>query len=268
MKEVFGMWKNTRMVILTALVAALYAALLIPFKGFVLIPGITELRPGVVIPVISGLLFGPAGAWGAAIGNSLADLFGTLPGLVIGFIGNFFLAYVPYKLWNKLGLVKMGERDSLLPNSAARVVNFIIVTILGALACALFIAWSVDLLGVAPFAAVGTLIALNNSIVAVVLGVPLMLLLYPRVKKWGLLWTDIMDKADLPHDPPYARAGALLMAAGILVGFFGGLSTALGLADQLVFAAGYLQGITGTPGVAFTAGIGLLLMIVGGLLQR
>ena len=42
MAELFRMWSNTRMVVLTAICAALYAAILIPFKVVPLIPGITE----------------------------------------------------------------------------------------------------------------------------------------------------------------------------------------------------------------------------------
>ena len=58
MNEVFTMWKKTKMVVLVALCAGLYAAILIPFKGFVLIPGVTEFRPASALPVVMGLLFG------------------------------------------------------------------------------------------------------------------------------------------------------------------------------------------------------------------
>ncbi len=34
MNEVFSMWKKMKMVVLAVLCAAVYAALLIPFKGF------------------------------------------------------------------------------------------------------------------------------------------------------------------------------------------------------------------------------------------
>ncbi len=79
MREVFSMWKNTRMIILVALSAAIYAAFLIVFKaGIPIVPGITEVRPANVFPPVFGLLFGPAGAWGAAIGNTIGDLFGAL----------------------------------------------------------------------------------------------------------------------------------------------------------------------------------------------
>jgi len=93
MREVVSMWKNTRMIILVALSAAIYGAGLIAFKGgIVLIPGITEVRPANVFPVIFGLMFGPAGAWGSGIGNAIGDIFGgTLgPGSIFGFFGNFY----------------------------------------------------------------------------------------------------------------------------------------------------------------------------------
>jgi energy-coupling factor transport system substrate-specific component len=100
MREVVTMWSNTRMVILTALTAALYAALLIPFKPIPIIPGFTEIRPAVAVPLVFGYLFGPAGAWGSGLGNVIGDFFGgTLSlGSLFGFAGNFLFALTPYKL--------------------------------------------------------------------------------------------------------------------------------------------------------------------------
>ncbi len=80
MREIFTMWKYTKMVVLVAVTAAFYAALVIPLKGIPIIPGITEFRPGAVIPVVFGLLFGPAGAWGAAFGALTKDLYRALDG--------------------------------------------------------------------------------------------------------------------------------------------------------------------------------------------
>ena len=88
MKEVFTMWRHTQMVVLVALSAAIYAAVLIPLKGFPIIPGAIEIRPANVFPFVFSLLFGPAGAWGAAIGNLIGDFFGTLGlGSIFGFMG-------------------------------------------------------------------------------------------------------------------------------------------------------------------------------------
>src|SRR5438445_723265 len=82
-------WRDTRQLVLAAQVAAIYAAVLIPFKvGIPIIPGFVELRPANAIPVVASLLFGPAAAWGAAFGNLIGDLFGTLgPGSLFGLLG-------------------------------------------------------------------------------------------------------------------------------------------------------------------------------------
>ena len=62
MKAALAMWKNSRMIILVAVCAAIYGAALIAFKTAIpLIPGITELRVGQIFPVAFGLLFGPSG---------------------------------------------------------------------------------------------------------------------------------------------------------------------------------------------------------------
>ena len=75
MREVFTMWRHTKMVVLVALPAGVYAAILIPLKAVPLIPGITEIRPANVVPVVFSLLFGPAAAWGSAFGNLIGDFF-------------------------------------------------------------------------------------------------------------------------------------------------------------------------------------------------
>lgn len=268
MREVFSMWRNTRMVLLVALSAAVYAAVLIPFKGFVLIPGVTEIRIANAIPVVIGLLFGPAGAWGAAIGNLIGDFFGTLSILsVFGFIGNFFFAYVPYKVWSRLGLVGGNDPEPLLIDNSKKMLNFALVGILGSLSCALILGWCLDLLRFLPFAPLATLIAVNNLIPSVIIGLPLMIVLYPRIKKRGLLWTDILDKDEV-KGASISRVGTLLMVVGIPGGFTGGLAAALGLSGQAVFTAGLSQGQMGSAGVLLLAGAGVVLTITGGLLRK
>jgi len=269
MKEVFGMWKYTKMVVLVALSAAIYAALLIPFKALVLIPGITEIRPASAFPVVLGLLFGPAGAWGSAIGNLIGDLFGTMTvGSVFGFIGNFFAAYVPYKLWSKLGLIDDKDEDPLLLNNTKKMINYVVIAILSSMSCALIIAWGLEILKLAPFAALATIISLNNSVPSVVLGIPLLLILYPRIKKWDLLWTDIVEEEYLEKKSSVARVGAVVMVVGIVGGLAAGLTAALDLSGQAVFAGGFTQGQMGNAGVALFAGIGVALTVIGGYIQK
>jgi energy-coupling factor transport system substrate-specific component len=234
MKEVVTMWKNTRMIILVALSAAIYAAFLIVFKGgLVIVPGITEVRPANVFPPIFGLMFGPAGAWGSAIGNTIGDLFGGTFGIgsIFGFFGNFALGFVPYKMWGAaFGLVRQGD-VSQTTNSVPKIIAFEIVALTGSVACAVIIAWYLELTKLVPFALLSVVISLNNFLAACVLGPILLVILYPRVKRWGLIWTDIMDKADV--SPGMNRSlGAILMVVGALGGLIVGLAVATGVAGE------------------------------------
>ncbi|HIE09421.1 MAG TPA: ATP-binding cassette domain-containing protein [Armatimonadetes bacterium] len=103
--DVVASLKDTRLLVLSAIVAALYAALLIPFKVLVVVPGYTEVRPAVVIPIAGSILFGPPAALGSAIGNVIGDFFGTLGlGSLFGAVGNFAFGLIPYRVWRALGL--------------------------------------------------------------------------------------------------------------------------------------------------------------------
>ena len=257
MKEVFTMWKSTKMIVLTAVTAAIYAAVLIPFKAIPLVPGFTEVRPGNMIPVAFGLFFGPAGAWGAAIGNTLGDIFGSTFGVgsLFGLVGNFLFAYVPYKLWENLGVLKADEQAPDC-RGIKKIILYMFLAILASAACGLFIAWGVDLLGFVPFSVLGTIIPINNAIAACVLGFILTILLFPRIKKWDLYWRDVMPEGDLPKGGPLARVGAYVMLASIVI--------CLPVALFLAYSIGGVQ----APAVMGVAGIGSIGCLIGGALQN
>lgn len=246
MKEVISMWKNTRMIILVALSAAIYAAFLIVFKGgLVLVPGITEVRPANVFPPIFGLMFGPAGAWGSAIGNLIGDIFGGTFGIgsIFGFVGNFLLGFIPYKMWTAtFGLVSKKDPSPTV-NSGRKIAAFEIVALVSSAACAIWIAWFLDLTKIVPFAFLAITITLNNFLAAFILGPILLALLYPRVQRWGLIWTDIMQPEDVSASPA-KLVGSILMIIGSLGGLIVGVLVAVGAAGEAVF------GFTGRTGEA------------------
>ncbi len=240
MKEVFTMWRHTQMVVLVALSAAIYAAVLIPFKGFPIIPGAVEIRPANVIPFVVGLLFGPAGAWGAAIGNLIGDFFGTLSvGSIGGFVGNFFLGLLPYKMWS--AFFRRDENMETNVDSGKKFAVYVAIAILASLVCAAIISWWVALLGIFPFTAVLVLIVVNNAIMGVVLGPILLLALYPRVKRWGLLWTEIMEPEEVSASR-LQRTGNVLVwvggvgavAVGLILGFTGASPIGVGVGLALI----------------------------------
>src|SRR2546427_746143 len=131
MRELFAMWGNTRMVVLTAISAALYAAILIPFKR---------------APLIAATL------------------------------------------------------------------------------CATVVGWGLQALGFHPFTVLGTLVLMNNLVVALVLAPFLLTVLYPRIRHARLLYRDLLGPR--PAQPRWRTAlGVALVVAGTGAAFTaGGLS--------------------------------------------
>jgi len=194
MSSLTSVWRNTTLIVLTAQIAAIYAAILIPFKvGIPIIPGFVELRPANAIPLVSSLLFGPAAAWGAGIGNLIGDCFGTLgPASIFGFLGNFLLGWIPYVMWGNLGPLSSGNPPYL--KSWKQGVELMTVCVVSSAVCAVTIAWGVELLGLLPFMVLAPAIFLNNVVMGMLLGPPLLVFLYPRVKRWGLYYQDFYDE--------------------------------------------------------------------------
>jgi len=252
MRELLKMWGNTRMVVLAAATAALYAALLIPFKPLVLIPGLTEMRPGAAIPLVAGLLFGPAGAVGAALGNLLGDFFGTLGwGSLFGLGGNFLLGYIPYRL------VRATDREYLASWRGLILVEAAVL--LAAAACGLFIGWGGDLLGIAPFAALGNIIVANDIIYPAILGPLLLKALDKRVRRLGLLYPDVLDA--VPRRPRTFVLGLVLIIIACVGGMVAGNYISLGVEGQGLFASGFGPDFQpGTVGAGVAPFIALLVL--------
>jgi len=251
MKEIFRMFKYTRMIVLAALSAALYAGLTIPFKAIPLIPGVTELRLSAPIPIILGILFGPAAAWGSMIGNIIGDFFGTMgPGSIFGAIGMFLTSLISYKLWG--GLLVKGERRPALFRGTKDVLWFEAVAVVAGCVTGVTIAWGLEILGILPFAALGSIISFNNIISTVIIGPILFALVAPRINKWGLVWTDVMDKEDVSQ-PKLTGVGITLGILGPVGGLITGILLSIGLYGSALLGAGFGQGEIG--GLAITLGL-------------
>jgi energy-coupling factor transport system substrate-specific component len=215
--ELFGMWRNTRMVVLTAICASLYGAILIPFKVAPIIPGVTELRPANALPVVCSFLFGPAGAWGAAFGNLIGDFFGGLgPGDLFGFAGNLLFGLVPYSVWQAV--------TDAPPVPSRRVgwwALFVTVVGLAGMLCANVIGWGLAVLGFHPFTVVASSVLVNNLVAGVGLAPLLLGFLHERVGSAHLLYQNLLGAR--PRRSVARRAIALAsVGAGTLGGFVAG----------------------------------------------
>lgn len=216
MTELREMWQDTRLVVFTAISAALYAAILIPFKVLPIIPGVTEFRPANAVPIVCSFLFGPAAAWGTAIGNLIGDLFaGIGPGDLFGLAGNFLYGLIPYRAWEALS-----DGDPV-PRSVGDWVRLLFVILISAMACSLVIAWGLNLLGFVPFPVLGNLILWNNFVTSAVLAPLCLRAIYPRVRAARLCYRDLLG--DRPKRPRWARRLILgLGTAAVLSGHIAG----------------------------------------------
>ena len=217
--EIFSLWRDTRHVVLVSALAAIYAAVLIPFKTLVLLPGVTEVRPAVALPVVFSLLFGPAAAWGSAIGNTIGDVFGSFgPGTFFGFIGNFLYGYVPHRVW-----VAWRSTPPRF-KTAGDWMAFVLAVLAASGACAIVVGWGIDMLGLFPFRAIAGLVLLNNVLVSLALGSPLLIAITPRVARMNLLDSgDPVSASAGLGGRLVSRAATLVLAAGALAGILTGV---------------------------------------------
>lgn len=219
------------MVALTVLCAGIYMLLLLPSKSIQIIPGFSEIKPAALFPVIFGLLFGPAGAWGSAIGNLAGDLFGNFGiSSIFGFIGNFLYAFIPYKIWRNLRQ-KRGEDRQPTINSASKLMEFGLVSVIASAGCAIAIAWGLDILKLFPFAPMSIIILLNNAVITLIFGPIVLPLAYRLAKKTGALWTDIMSVKDISRPNP-EKISIFMVYSGSLGGLVFGVALALIFAGQ------------------------------------
>jgi energy-coupling factor transport system substrate-specific component len=255
MHELRHMWRNTRMVVLTAMCASFYAAVLIPFMVVPIVPGITHFRPANALPVVCSFLFGPAAAWGAAFGNLIGDFFAGLgPGDLFGFAGNFLYGLAPYRIWRALG------SGDPVPTTPRAWLLFVTATATGAGLCAATVGFGLQILGFVPFAVLANVVIVNNMVTALVLAPLLLAVLYPRVRRVRLLYADVMGVAPR-RSAPRRVLGATLAFAGTLLAFGGGNLAAAGVVPAALAGAApnLVLTLVVVPGLA-TAVLGLALL--------
>lgn len=201
MNELIVVWKKPKMVKTIALTALIYAAIIIPIKGITFIPYVGNMRPGAFVPVLAGFIFGPAGAWGAAFGNLIGDLFGTFNlESIFGFAGNLMLAYLPYKIWyhifrknkSQLGIDVDNLRDLL---------NAFLSGILGNLLAAFIIAWGTFSTSDSNFMHYWISIITNNSL-SMILLIPCLKWFVPASRNLEIDWTNNCENFCSPTSTP------------------------------------------------------------------
>ena len=103
MHELAEVWTRKQGLTWIAVTAILYALVLIPFNQIHWDVAGIPIRPAAALPVVFGILWGPAAAWGLGIGNIAGDLAGSWSLMSsIGFLINVLYPYLSYLLWHRL----------------------------------------------------------------------------------------------------------------------------------------------------------------------
>ncbi len=154
------------------IVLAVFLILGISFKVMVLVEGLTEVRPVNAIPPVAGLLCGPVGALACGLGNLIADLAGTFSlNSVLGFIGNFMAAWLPYRLWYLL------SEDAPNLHSGKNIFRYCFICLLGAMTVAWILSFGLYLLQGTWLRQIYTYVFFNNIGFSIGLGMPILIVL-------------------------------------------------------------------------------------------
>ena len=185
MFDIITMWKRPKMVKYVLLTAGIYFAILYPFQALTFFEGYADFgRVGVGIPIAFSFFFGPAAAWGAAIGNIITDIaiYHVDLSSFFGLIGNFLLGYIPYTLWSRITDKKPELR------SVNKLTLFMGIAVIASTICGLIIALGLYLLGYTPFLPTFLIISVTNSIWATIIGGLILFLTYNFFSKNNLIY--------------------------------------------------------------------------------
>ena len=156
------------------LVALMFAILSASINVMTFAGGYSQIRPVNSIPAPVGMVFGPVGALGCAIGNLLGDMvrISTLQGtVVLGFIANFLSAYIPYKVYRAIA------GDMVNVHTWKKIGLFAWSAVLSCLACALFLGFGLEVVFGQYYEGIVTGIFINNLTFTMALGFPVLIVL-------------------------------------------------------------------------------------------
>jgi energy-coupling factor transport system substrate-specific component len=180
--------------------AAIYGAGLWATGFLPTIPGITWLRPANMFSELFGVSFGWLGCAAIAVGNELGDF------LTGGFNPVMLWWLVPLEFMFTAGIVYLGVTDPSLRSVRGKI-EWLVFAVIGqgvltGFGIAFFITRVTVVAPVAAFWTIGTTIALNEAIPAVLAGV-LQYFLFPLIVKMGLWMGRDLNKSNIP--PAYLK---------------------------------------------------------------
>ena len=200
------------------LVAVMFAILSASINVMTFAGGYSQLRPVNAIPAPVGMIFGPVGALGCAIGNLLGDTvrIETLQGtVVLGFIANFLVSYIPYKIWRAI------DGDVVDVHSWKKIGLFVWSVVLSCLSCALFLGFGLEVIFGQQYPGLIAIIFFNNLVFTMALGFPVLIVLTSRdfgLGTWVTLQLHRSGPMRMAGLVPNQWASAICLADTVVLG--------------------------------------------------
>lgn len=219
-KPLLAMWLYPRMVAWFILAAAVGLAARLPFVRVPLIPHFLDFNPGVAWVPLSGVFWGPAGAWGAVVaslaGDRLLGLWSPLSPYRA--VGVFLFALAAQRLWEVRG--PADGVPQVIPGWG-RTLRFMMVMWPGCFVAATWPAWAAEATRCYPFTYVASVLLAHHLLFCAALG-PVVYRVFARelVPSFGT-WRDVMASAE---ETKLAHRGASLLSLGALGSWLIGLA--------------------------------------------
>lgn len=143
-----------------------------PFRNFLKLTEITEVRPTSAFPLVFGIAFGFCGTLGCAIGNLIADLINgyTANIFIPGFILQILYGYLPVLLFNHL---RRNDKNKFQLDRIYKVIQFILISLVDSAFCAFYLWTLMHIVFGSPIFDLGFLNTfLNQIIFFIVIGIP------------------------------------------------------------------------------------------------
>lgn len=238
--------KGYRIVGVTAVVYVLAAFL---GEGLLREVGVgIRLTPGLIFSF--GLLFGPAAAWGGAIGHLSTELitgsFG--PDTSIGYLVQFGLVVAGYRIWGRLGAASAGERPGR--HTWRNLLEYGLVAVVAGLFVAALSGWGSLLLAESPFQAVVVRSFSDQVVSLFVVGTPILYALATWSGTGPLRFSTVERIGTGDTSSPIGSPGVLLLVITVSWCFLG---FGAGLVFQMieVESVSFLRNTIGREAVTF-----------------
>lgn len=157
-----------------AIVTVMFTILSVSINVMQFAGGLSQIRPVNAIPAPVGLVFGPVGAVACALGNLLGDLpnldlyGGTI---ALGVVGNFMLAFIPYKVWRAV------DGDSVSVHSWRQIGLFVWSAALSCMFCALLLGFGLETVFGQYYPELISVTFFNNLVFTIAFGLPVLIVL-------------------------------------------------------------------------------------------